>query len=130
LKLSSDMDGTWSLKYNAFPDKLLGLNLIPSSVLQQEAAWYTQQEQPYGVPLDIRHTYTKADWELWTAASTNDPLLRQDFVESLYSFANTSPSRVPLTDWYDTVSDTQNGFKARPVIGGLFSILARLDSGN
>jgi hypothetical protein len=130
LKLSYDMDGTWSLKYNAFPDKLLGLNLIPSSVLQQEAAWYTQQEQPYGVPLDIRHTYTKADWELWTAASTNDPLLRQDFVESLYSFANTSPSRVPLTDWYDTVSDTQNGFKARPVIGGLFSILARLDSGN
>jgi Domain of unknown function (DUF5127)/Domain of unknown function (DUF4965)/Domain of unknown function (DUF1793)/Concanavalin A-like lectin/glucanases superfamily/Domain of unknown function (DUF4964) len=130
LKLSYDMDGTWSLKYNAFPDKLLGLNLIPSSVLQQEAAWYTQQEQPYGIPLDIRHTYTKADWELWTAASTNDPLLRQDLVESLYDFANTTTSRVPLTDWYDTIGDTQNGFTARPVIGGLFSILARQDSGN
>jgi hypothetical protein len=130
LKLSYDMDGTWSLKYNAFPDKLLGLNLIPSSVLQQEAAWYTQQEQPYGIPLDIRHSYTKADWELWTAASTNHPLLRQDLVESLYDFANTTTSRVPLTDWYDTIGDTQNGFQARPVIGGLFSILARQDSGN
>jgi hypothetical protein len=130
LKLAYDQDGTWSLKYNAFPDKLLGLNLIPSSVLQEEAAWYVQQEEPYGIPLDIRHTYTKADWELWTAASTDDPYLRQDFVESLYDFANTTPSRVPLTDWYDTISDTQNGFQARPVIGGLFSILARLNSGN
>jgi hypothetical protein len=130
LKLAYDQPGTWSLKYNAFPDKLLGLNLIPASVLQEEATWYSQQEQPYGIPLDIRHTYTKADWELWTAASTDDPNLRQDLVDSLYDFANTSPSRVPLTDWYDTISDTQNGFQARPVIGGLFSILARLNSGN
>jgi hypothetical protein len=130
LKLAYDMPGTWSLKYNAFPDKLLGLDLIPAATLQQETSWYLQQEQPYGIPLDIRHTYTKADWELWTAASTDDPLLRQNLVDELYSFANTSPSRVPLTDWYDTISDNQVGFQARPVIGGVYSILARLNSGN
>jgi len=130
LKLAYDQPGTWSLKYNAFPDKLLGLNLIPASVLQEEAAWYTNQEEPFGIPLDIRHTYTKADWELWTAASTDDPDLRQFLVDALYYFADTSPSRVPFTDWYDTISDTQDGFQARPVIGGLFSILARLNSGN
>ena len=130
LKLAYDMPGTWSLKYNAFPDKLLGLDLIPSATLQQEAAWYAQQEQPYGIPLDIRHTYTKADWEMWTAASTDDLGLRQNIVDALYDFANTSPSRVPFTDWYDTISDTQNGFQARPVIGGIYSILARLNSGN
>ncbi|MBV8967804.1 MAG: DUF4965 domain-containing protein, partial [Verrucomicrobia bacterium] len=130
LKLAYDMPGTWSLKYNAFPDKLLGFSLIPSSTLQQEANWYLQQEQPYGIPLDIRHSYTKADWELWTAASTDDPLLRQNLVDELYNFANTSPSRVPFTDWYDTISDTQVGFQARPVIGGIYSILARLNSGN
>ena len=61
LKLAYDQDGTWSLKYNAFPDKLLGLNLIPAAVLAEEAAWYAQQENPFGIPLDIRHTYTKAD---------------------------------------------------------------------
>jgi len=130
LKLAYDQDGTWSLKYNAFPDKLLGLNLVTNAVLQEEAAWYRGKENQYGIPLDNRHSYTKADWEMWTAASTSDATLRQFFVDSLYQFANTTSSRVPFTDWYDTVSDTQNGFQARPVMGGLFSILARVKSGN
>lgn len=130
LKLAYDQDGTWSLKYNAFPDKLLGLNLVPTSALNEEASWYSGKENSYGIPLDNRHTYTKADWELWTAASTSNLTLRRFFVDSLYQFANTSSSRVPFTDWYDTVAGTQNGFQARPVIGGLFSILARVKSGH
>lgn len=130
LKLAYDQDGTWSLKYNAFPDKLLGLNLVPSSALNEEATWYSGKENTYGIPLDDRHSYTKADWEMWTAASTNNLTLRQFFVDALYQFANTSSSRVPFTDWYDTIADTQNGFQARPVMGGLFSILARVKSGH
>ena len=122
--------GTYSLKYNAFPDRTLGLNLVPTSVLQEEAAWYLQKENQYGVPLDTRHTYTKADWELWAAASTDNTLLRQFFIDALYSFANTSSSRVPFTDWYDTIPNTQNGFQARPVMGGLFAVLARIKSGH
>jgi Domain of unknown function (DUF4965)/Domain of unknown function (DUF1793) len=122
--------GTYSLKYNAFPDHLLGLNLIPTSVLQEEATWYSQKENQYGIPLDSRHTYTKLDWELWTAASTDVQSLRQFFVKAVYSFYNTSSSRVPATDFYDTISDTQNGFQARPVVGGFYSILARIKSGH
>ncbi|GCF07121.1 glutaminase domain-containing protein [Dictyobacter arantiisoli] len=122
--------GTYSLKYNAFPDRTLGLNLIPTSVLQEEANWYLQKKNQYGIPLDTRHTYTKSDWELWTAASTDNIQLRQFLIDALYSFANTSPSRVPFTDWYDTISNTQNGFQARPVVGGLFSLLARIKSGH
>lgn len=118
--------GTSSLKYNAFPDKLLGLNLIPATVLQEEAAWYRQRENAYGIPLDTRHTYTKSDWEMWTAASTEVLSLRQYIIDALYTFANTSPSRVPFTDLYDTVTAQQVGFQARPVIGGLFSLLALL----
>ena len=118
-------DAAWSLKYNAFPDKVLGLNLVPKSVLQEEAAFYKTQLTPFGVPLDIRHTYTKADWELWTAASTDDAALRQGFVDGIFNFADTSPSRVPFSDWYDTATALYQGFRARPVIGGVFAILDR-----
>jgi hypothetical protein len=124
LKLAYDQDDTtWSLKYNSYPDRLLGLGLIPAATLAEETAWYAQQKAPFGFPLDNRHTYTKADWELWTAAGVGDPALRQALVDTLYHFANETPSRVPFTDWYDTVAGTQNGFQARPVMGGLFSLM-------
>jgi hypothetical protein len=48
---------------------------------------------------------------------------RADFdklVTPAWKFANESASRVPLTDWYDTVTGKQQGFQARSVVGGLF----------
>ncbi|KAF7306293.1 Ricin B-type lectin domain-containing protein [Mycena indigotica] len=125
LNLAYGNTSTWSLKYNLFPDKLLGLNLIPANTIALEDAKYKTVMNTYGVPLDVRHTYTKVDWELWTAASANDASLRQSIVDGVYRFINTSPSRVPFSDWYDTVNGGANGFRARPVIGGMFSILAQ-----
>ena len=40
LKLAYDQDGTWSLKYNGYADRLLGVDLVPTGVAAQEAAWY------------------------------------------------------------------------------------------
>ena len=122
---AADPDNAWSLKYNAFPDRVLGLNLIPKSVLDQEAKFYKTKLGPFGIPLDIRHTYTKTDWELWTAASTDDAALRQGFVDGIFHFADTSRFRGAFTDWYDTASGQQQGFVARPAIGGVFAILDR-----
>jgi hypothetical protein len=76
------------------------------------------------VPLDIRHGYTKADWEMWTAAWLKDHHeIRDLLIEGLYTFANTTGQRVPMTDWYDTVINRQSGFQARPVVGGFFALL-------
>ncbi|WP_377267171.1 glutaminase domain-containing protein [Peterkaempfera sp. SMS 1(5)a] len=124
LKLAYDQPGTWSLKYNGYPDALLGLHLIPRAVAAEEAAWYLTQANQYGVPMDVRHAYTKGDWEMWTAAWLRDHPVSDYLVGALYDFADTSPSRVPLTDWYDTVTNRQSGFQARPVVGGIFALLS------
>ncbi|MGI8697184.1 MAG: glutaminase domain-containing protein [Mycobacteriales bacterium] len=124
LKLAYDQPGTWSLKYNGYSDRVLRLGLVPGAVSDVEAAWYLSRANTYGVPLDLRHTYTKADWEMWTAAWLKDHRdIRDLLVESLYEFTTTSASRVPMTDLYDTVTDRQVGFQARPVVGGFFALL-------
>ena len=125
LKLAYDRPGTWSLKYNGFADTLLGLNLIPAAVTAEEGNWYLQHRNQFGTPLDLRHSYTKADWALWTAAWQHDhPAARDAFIDDVYDFVTTSASRVPFTDLYDTISARQSGFQARPVVGGMFALLA------
>jgi hypothetical protein len=49
LKLAYDQDGTWSLKYNGFPDRMLGLDLVPLGTAAREAGWYASQAGANGV---------------------------------------------------------------------------------
>lgn len=123
LKLAYDRDGTWSLKYNGYPDLLLGLDLVPAAVADLESAWYAGQAGRYGVLLDPRNNYTKADWELWTAAWLSTRPVRDTLVNGVYGFANDTPQRTPFSDWYVVASAARQGFSDRPVIGGILSLL-------
>ena len=119
-KLAFDKPGTWSQKYNLVWDQILGLNLFPSKVRTTEIAFYKTKLNLYGLPLDNRASYTKLDWELWTATLAEDPRDFRTFVHPVFRFLNETPDRVPMTDWYDTITGKQKGFQARSVVGGVY----------
>jgi hypothetical protein len=111
---------SWSMKYNLIWDRLFGLNLFPDTVMQLEIPYYLSKQNRYGLPLDNRNAYTKADWLVWCASMAPDADTFTRMIRPFWDFLNESPSRVPLTDWYDTVSGKQVGFQNRSVVGGLF----------
>ena len=116
---------TWSQKYNFVWDKLLDFDVVPDEVIDKEMTYYRTKMNKYGLPLDSRRAYTKLDWEVWTAAMANKQSDFQMIVDACAKWADETPTRVPLSDWYETESGKQTGFKARSVVGGVFIGLMR-----
>ena len=119
-------DGTWGTCYNGYADRLLRTGLVPAAILAEQSRWYQGVSNAFGVPLQVPHSYAKSDWEMFTAAWLSDYPIRQELIDRVYTYAHTTPSRVPFSDLYDTISDNQVGFQARPVQGGMFALLALL----
>jgi len=119
-KLAFDRAGTWSQKYNLVWDQVLGLGLFPARVRQTEVAFYLRHLNRFGLPLDNRASYTKLDWETWTATLADNPADWTALMEPIGRWINEGPTRVPLTDWYDTKSGQQEAFQARSVVGGVY----------
>lgn len=111
---------SWSLKYNLVWDRLFGLHLFPDRVSEDEIRQYEAKRNIYGTPLDSRSTYTKADWLVWSATLAGSKETFEGLIEPLWRFLNETPSRVPFTDWYDTITAKQMNFQNRSVVGGLF----------
>jgi hypothetical protein len=119
-KLAFNSPNTWSQKYNLVWDQILGYHLFPKSVRDSELAYYMTRMNQYGLPLDVRADYTKLDWSVWTATLASDPKQFNTIIDSVYKWANETPDRVPLSDWYDTKTGKHINFVARSVVGGVF----------
>jgi hypothetical protein len=119
-KLAFNNPGTWSQKYNLVWDRILGFNLFPAAVRQTEIAFYLKHLNRFGLPLDNRKDYTKLDWQIWTATLADRPEDWNALLEPIGRWVNEGPTRVPLTDWYDTKTGKQESFQARSVVGGVY----------
>lgn len=119
-KIAFDQPNTWSQKYNLVWDKILGLNLFPKEVIEREIKFYKTKQLKFGLPLDSRKTYSKNDWITWTATMADSKQDFQTLFDPIYDFANKTPQRVPMTDWYYTDNANMVGFQARSVVGGFY----------
>lgn len=124
-KLAYQWKGSWGTLYNLFGDRLLDLQLFPSRVYDQQDAWYSKILEPYGLPLDSRHLYTKSDWQMFIA-SISSPELERAIYARVANWINQTTIQKPLIDLYDTIEGANaiNMFTNRPVVGGHFARLA------
>ncbi|MDR2626777.1 MAG: DUF4965 domain-containing protein [Dysgonamonadaceae bacterium] len=119
-RFAFDQSGTWSQKYNLVWDKIMKIHVFPYEVPEKEIAYYLTLQNKYGLPLDSRHQYTKADWIVWSATLSRNISDFQQFIHPLYCFVNETTDRIPMSDWYWTDRPEHVAFRARSVLGGYF----------
>lgn len=119
-RFAFDQPGTWSQKYNLVWDKILKINVFPHEVPEKEIAFYLTKQNKYGLPLESKNAYTKADWIVWSATLSSTTEDFQQLIRPLYCFVNETTDRIPMSDWYWTDKPEHVAFRARSVLGGFF----------
>ena len=133
LKLSYQNDSSWGTLYNVLGDRLLNLQLVPKSIYTILDNWYPKVIEKYGLPLDSRHKWGKSDWAIFAAAASASTDTKNKLINRLYTFMSNGLTDSPFTDLYETTTgdtpkepyDPMVHFLARPVVGGLFSLMVR-----
>ncbi len=117
--LALGLQDSYSLKYNLAIDQFLEEPLFNKTLKENEINYYLTKMNRYGIPLDTRKLYTKADWLLWCTTLTDDYNKRNIIIDCIYKFLCESTDKVPFSDWYNTDIPTYNMFRNRTVLGGL-----------
>ena len=111
---------TWSLKYNLVWDKFFGSKLFSDEVYEKELKYYVKKTNEYGTPLDSRKDYNKSDWILWCASMAKTDEEAQALIAPVAHYLEATATRVPFSDWYETVTGEYCHFMGRSVQGGIF----------
>lgn len=118
--LAFGKEESWSLKYNLIWDKFFESNLFSREVYDKELDYYIKKRNTYGTPLDNRRDYTKSDWVLWCTAMTEQMEKRKQLISPVADYLRNTTTRVPFSDWYETVTGEYCHFIARSVQGGIY----------
>jgi hypothetical protein len=123
--LSYSSPSSHSLLYNLYADALLSTSLVPPSIYRIQSAFYPTIAETYGIPLDTRHGWAKNDWEMWSAAVAEEDT-RTEMLARLAKWIGETSTNSPVTDLYEASTGGYGAvpFKARPVAGGWFALLA------
>ncbi len=119
-RLAFDRPDSFSMKYNAVWDKIFGLSLLPKDAIQSELNSYVQKANPYGIQLIDTSDFTNSGWIAWTATMADTQELFSKLMDPVWLCFHISPSRVPLADWYSSVTSIKLAGQNRTVQGALF----------
>lgn len=129
--LNYGANNSHSLLYNLYGDALAQTNIIPRRIYEMQSEFYPTVEQKYGVVLDTRDLRTKSDWMMFCAAIAAKDTSAM-FLRDIVKFINETPTNGPVTDLYKVNDGTYSpgaAFRARPVVGGWFALLALNQTG-
>lgn len=129
--LNYGAENSYSLLYNMYGDALVQTNIVPRRIYQMQSNFYPTVEQQFGVPLDTRDLRTKNDWEIFCAAIASKDTAAM-FLRDIVKFINETPTSGPVTDLHRVHDGTYSPgapFRARPVVGGWFALLALDNTG-
>jgi hypothetical protein len=131
---------TWSLQFNLYLDVLLKLNTFPTEAYRMQTDFYPTVRKEAGVPLDSRDSWAKTDWMVFAAATAmapgvSDEGVRDMFINDIHAYISNGKNDAPFSDKFWTESKlgldgkeheigSYDGYRARPVAGGHFALLA------
>ena len=95
---------SWGMLYRLWVDDLLDTGLFPAGAVKGKLKqFYADKTQRYGLPIDDRHDYTIQPWNTWVwSLSVYSRAEFEALFQTTYAWVGVTPSRWPLTDWYQT----------------------------
>jgi len=125
LNLEQGAYGTWTSLYNAYYQRVLGVELIPEKVAAMQASFYLTKLTPYGMPMQTDTEINKVAWLIFIPAWLETYPICAQLMARNVAYINDTPTRVAYDDRYNTVSGVgASGIAAHPTLGAVFAFLA------
>ena len=98
----------------------MGLELLPKDAMEPEIKSYIKRQNPYGMPLIDNSDFTNSGWIIWSATMASSQADFEALINPVWTCFSISPSRVPLPDWYSSITSIKLAGQNRTVQGALF----------